>query len=279
MTQYASEDKVKLKRQRTELAISLAMRNRWEEAVLANRTILELFPEEVEAYNRLGKALTELGRYHEAVVSYRSALELDPNNTIARRNMARLSQAPKVERVPADKRDGVDPRLFIEETGKTGFADLVQPASNEVLARVSPGDRVNLKVTGPNLIVETARGEYLGRVQPRLALRLTNLTKGGNQYDAAITSVNHGNVRIIIKEAFQHPSQVGKVSFPTRGTGETFRPYIKESLLKYGLEGEEEESLDDEFREWEEGEHTAEEPEYVEEETAIPEDRERDLRI
>lgn len=277
MTQYTSEDKVKLKRQRTELAISLAMRNRWDEAALANRSILELFPEEVEAYNRLGKALTELGRYGDAVAAYKSALELDPNNTIARRNLVRLSQAPRVEGIPGNKRDGVDPRLFIEETGKTGFTDLVQPAGNEVLARVSPGDRVNLTVTGPNLIVENARGEYLGRVAPRLALRLSNLLKGGNQYAAAITSLNHGNVRVIIKETYQHPSLVGKVSFPTRGTGETFRPYIKESLLKYGLAGDEEDSMEEEFREWEESESAAEEPEYVEEETTGPEERERDL--
>lgn len=279
MNQYTSEDKVKLKRQRTELAISLAMRNRWEEAVLANQSILELFPEEVEAYNRLGKALTEMGRYQEAVDSYRSALELDHNNTIAHRNLARLSQAPRLESVPVDKRDGVDPRLFIEETGKTGFTNLAQPASNEVMARVSPGDRVNLKVMGPNLIVETARGEYLGRVDPRLALRLSNLIKGGNQYTAAITSLNHGTVRVIIKEAFQHPSQAGKVSFPIRGTGDTFRPYIKESLLKYGLEGEEEESLEEEFREWQEGEPVVEEPEYVEEDTSGPEGREEELGI
>ena len=279
MTQYTSEDKVKLKRQRTELAISLAMRNRWEEAALANRSILELFPEEVEAFNRLGKALTELGRYDEAADAYRRALGLDPNNNIAHRNLSRLSQAPRVEGAPVHKRDSVDPRLFIEETGKTGFTELVQPAGNEVLARVSPGDRVTLQVSGPSLNVETSRGEYLGRVLPRLALRLGNLIKSGNQYDAAITSLNHGNVRVIIKETYQHPSQSGKISFPSRGGTDPFRPYIKDSLLKYGLEADEDESLDDEFREWEESEPARDEPEYVEEETAGSDERERDLGI
>jgi len=279
MTQYTAEDKVKLKRQRTELAISLAMRNRWEEAALANRSILELFPEEVEAYNRLGKALTELGRYEEAAAAYRQALELDPNNTIAQRNLARLSLAPPAEGAPVDKRDSVDPRLFIEETGKTGLTELVQPAATEVLARVSPGDRVNLQVSGPDLVVENVRGEYLGRVEPRLALRLSNLTKGGNQYAAAITSLNHGDVRVIIKEMYQHPSQAGRLSFPPKGTAEPFRPYIKESLLKYGHEGEEDDSMEDEFREWEEAEPVVEEPEYVEEDTGGPEERERGLGI
>ena len=278
MTQYTSEDKVKLKRQRTELAISLAMRNRWEEALLANQSILELYPEEVEAYNRIGKALTELGRYGDAATSYRQALELDPNNTIAQRNLARLSQAPRAEGVPVDKRDSVDPRLFIEETGKTGFTNLAQLAGRDVLARMSAGDRVSLTVAGRKLSVENARGEHLGEVEPRLALRLINLMNGGNQYAAAITSLNQTGVRIIIKETFQHPDQVGKVSFPSKGPTDNFRPYIKESLLKYGLEGDEEESLDDEFKDWEEGESVAEEPEYVEEDGA-PEEREEDLGI
>ncbi len=277
MTQYASEDKVKLKRQQTELAISLAMRNRWDEALRANQNIIELYPEEVEAYNRMGKALTELGRYEEAASSYRQALQLDPNNTIAQRNLSRLSQAPRAEGIPVDKRDSVDPRLFIEETGKTGLTELAQPAGREVLARMSAGDRVSLTVDGRKVLVKNARGEYLGEVQPRLALRLINLMSGGNEYAAAITNLSQGNLRIIIKETYQHPSQVGKVSFPSKGTTDTFRPYIKESLLKYGLEGDEEDSLEDEFRDWEEGESVVEEPEYVEEDTSR-EDRE-DLSI
>lgn len=278
MMQYTSEDKVKLKRQQTELAISLAMRNRWEEALRANQNIIELYPEEVEAYNRMGKALTELGRYEEAAASYRQALELDPNNTIAQRNLSRLSQAPRAEGAPAEKRDSVDPRLFIEETGKTGFTELVQLAGREVLARMSAGDRVSVNVDSRKLVVKNGRGENLGEVEPRLALRLINLIGGGNEYAAAITNLSQGNVRIIIKETFQHPSQVGKISFPSKGATDTFRPYIKESLLKYGLEGDEEESLDEEFRDWEEGEPVAEEPEYIEEDTAS-EDHEEDMRI
>lgn len=270
--QYASEDKVKLKRQRTELAISLAMRNRWEEALLANRSIVELYPEEVEAYNRMGKALTELGRYEEAAKAYRQALVLDPNNTIAQRNLARLSQAPKAERVPVDKRDALDPRLFIEETGKTGFTELVNPAAREVLARISAGDRVELQVSGKDLILTNPQGEYLGQVEPRLALRLINLIKGGNRYAAAITNLGHGTSRIIIKEIYQDPSQVGKISFPTKGSPEPFRPYIKESLLRYGVEGEEEESFEGELREWDERENVAEERGFHEEDMTVEED-------
>ena len=64
------------RRQLTREAIDLAMRGRWEEAVVANKDIIEIFPTDVSAYNRVGKALAELGRYTEAKEAYTKALEI-----------------------------------------------------------------------------------------------------------------------------------------------------------------------------------------------------------
>ena len=58
MTAFPTEDRLRQKRTKSEQAISLAMKNRWQEAADLNREILEAFPNEVDAYNRLGKALT-----------------------------------------------------------------------------------------------------------------------------------------------------------------------------------------------------------------------------
>ena len=81
---YRAEDEAKLKRQRAREAIALAMQGRWEEAVEVNQGILDVFPTDVDAYNRLGKAFTELGRFSEAGDAYASSLAIVPNNTIAR---------------------------------------------------------------------------------------------------------------------------------------------------------------------------------------------------
>ena len=63
-------------------------------------------------------------------------------------------------------------------------------------------------------------------------------------------SVDDASARVIIHETYQHPTQLGKVSFPTRAEGGTLvRPYTKESLLKYSDSFEE----DDEDGELEEG--------------------------
>ena len=58
MAAFPTEDRLRQKRTKSEQAISLAMKNRWEEAAQVNREILEIFPNEVDAFNRLGKALT-----------------------------------------------------------------------------------------------------------------------------------------------------------------------------------------------------------------------------
>ncbi|MBI4302530.1 MAG: tetratricopeptide repeat protein [Chloroflexi bacterium] len=258
MRYYRAADMAKLKRQRTELAINLAMQSRWDEAVLANRSILRLFPTDVDAYNRLGKALTELGYYTQARDAYRRALETDSTNTIAKRNLERLALLTE-EIAPLDVSQRVDPRLFVEETGKTTVTPLHQLAPKEVLARVTPGDPVYLKPRGRALVVEDSRGQYLGQIESKLGLRLIRLIEGGNQYEAAIAGSGDNGGRVIIREVFQHPSQAGRISFPPKGA-DGFRPYVKERLVRHeeeeGTEGAKEEEEEDYSSYWEEGEES-----------------------
>lgn len=265
MMQYQAEEKTKVRRQRSEHAIGLAMQSRWEEAVQTNKEIIEMFPTDVDAYNRLGKALTEIGRYSEARGAYQMALDIDPNNAIAKKNLSRLVNLTEVQAPPIATHERVDPRLFIEEMGKTGLTNLITVAPKNILAKMSAGDSVFLKANGKSLMAENGRGEYLGMVEPKLALRLVNLMAGGNKYAAAITSLADNQVKIIIRETYQHPNQSGKVSFPTKG-GDGFRPYIKESVIKYELEEDDEEAFEEED-ETEYGGEWEEEPEHVNEES------------
>ena len=233
----------RLRRRSAKEAIALAMQGRWEEAVITNRSIIEVFPNDIDALNRLGKALTELGQYGQARETYGRAMEIDPKNGIASRNLQRLSLLNGTLAVPAQRRQRVIPQLFIEETGKAGLVSLEQPAPREVLAEMAAGDTVHLRLRGQGFIIESKHGEYLGRVQPRIGVRLAKLMDGGNRYTAAIASLVDSEVKVIITEAFQHPSQAGRPSFPAKGY-DGFRSYVKGSILKYDL-GEEEVSLDD----------------------------------
>ena len=246
------EDKDRLKRKASQEAIALAMQSRWQEAVAVNQGIVESFPTDVDAHNRLGRAFMELGEFARAKEAYGQALELDPNNTIAQRNLQRLSLLPESQSRVKEERSEVAPNLFIGEMGKAGVVNLRNLAPQEVLARVAAGNRVHLKVRGQQLIVENEQGEYLGRVEPQYGFRLVKLMKDGNQYSAAVVSLDSDRAKVLIREVFQHPSQVGRLSFPVRAV-EGFHPHVKDTLLRH--EAMDEEAFDEaEYADLEEGE-------------------------
>jgi tetratricopeptide (TPR) repeat protein len=248
MTQAQSaEEKARLKKQWTDLAVLQAQEGQWEDAVETNRNILNLFPSEPDAYNRLGKAYSELGQYSEARQAYSKTLRFSPSNTIARKNLERLESLQDTAIATPAGVDRIDPGLFIGETGKTGVTELVNVASAAVLSRVGVGDRVKLEVEGRRLLARNAADETIGQVEPRLANRLITFINGGNRYAAGILTLEHGLVRLIIREEYQHPKLFGTVSFSSRGGGDTVRAYIKDSILRHDREDDDDLGTDDEY--------------------------------
>ncbi|MDH5781965.1 MAG: tetratricopeptide repeat protein [Dehalococcoidia bacterium] len=282
------EEKAQLRQQLSKEAIDLALQGRWEEAEAVNRDIIKRFPTDVEAYNRLGRALTELGDFDRAKKAYFKALKLAPENTIAKKNLGRLTsllesmatlssnpQEASTWRAQA-RRVALD--LFITEMGKAGVVNLHNVASGNVLAKMGFGDQVHLEARGQHLIVASEGGEYLGEVEPRQGLRLIELIRGGNRYDAAILNVEEDKVQVIIKEVYQHPSQVGRPSFLVKAT-EHLRTRIKESLLRRGIITDESEASP-ELGYFEEEEYPGPEEESLPEGfTVVGEDGERGIEI
>jgi tetratricopeptide (TPR) repeat protein len=62
----------------------------WDEAVQTNLRILELYPDDIQTRNRLGRAYLELGRLEEAAATYEQTLQEQPTNTIARKKLVEL---------------------------------------------------------------------------------------------------------------------------------------------------------------------------------------------
>jgi hypothetical protein len=242
------EDSARLKRQGAEQAIQLALESKWEEAVNLNRSIVQQVPSDVDAWNRLGKALLELGRFREAYEAYGQSLGLDPVNQIARRNLDRLEGLQDQEQPRAAAGGRVAQDLFIEEVGKTGVT-MLRSVPAELMPTLTAGDEVYLRPGDDLIRIETAQGEVLGSIEPKLGLRLLRLMDGGNQYAAAVKSVAEHDIELIIKETFRHPSQT-RLSFPAVG-GEGVRPYIKESLLRLGDDEEDEIEEELESEDWE----------------------------
>jgi len=247
---FTADDRTRLfRRQRTQQAIQLAMQGQWQEAAAVNRAIIAVFPNDVDAYNRLGKALTELGHYSEAREAYAKTLELDSLNSIAQKNLTRLATLGERAVVQAEGGQKLSPQMFIAEMGKTGITILTRAAA-QAAARMTAGDQVFLRRQNNTLVVESGQGKYLGEIEPKLGMRLIKLMEGGNEYAAAIATLSQDDVRVIIKETFQHPSQAGKLSFPPTA-GDAFRAYTKEGLLRRDV-GEEEESFEegDDTEDW-----------------------------
>ena len=238
------------KRQLADQAIAQSSAAEWAEASATNRKILELGPD-AEAENRLAKSLWELGELRAAREHYQTALALDPTNRIAERNIDRLKVlmvAAGEQTVPAQAGSKAPVSIFVEETGKTGFAFLTDLADPRQLAQVNPGDAVELTPEGNRLIAHS-NGVRIGVVEPRVAARLLKLIADGNKYAAGVTSLGDKDVRIILREIFQDPTNYGKVSFPTAAKSTDLRPYTKGTLVREEMDLEEDLEDDEEDEE------------------------------
>jgi Tetratricopeptide repeat len=218
-------------------AVQLAIAGKWDEAVKLNRFILESFGSDEETQNRLGKALSELGKLKEAKASYEVALKLNPMNSIAKKNAARINALLHQKEGLKVGGTRVDLNLFVEEMGKTIITTVDAPPSVDICSKVAAGDVAELRIDGDGIIAETSRGVRLGSLEAKLARRLIKFMRGGNRYQAGVTSCDGNTVKLIVRETYQDPHFAGKPSFPMRRKREVeFRPYTKESLLTRTVE-------------------------------------------
>jgi hypothetical protein len=218
-------------------AVQLAIAGKWDEAVKLNRFILESFGSDEETQNRLGKALSELGKLKEAKASYEVALKLNPMNSIAKKNAARINALLHQKEGLKVGGTRVDLNLFVEEMGKTIITTVDAPPSVDICSKVAAGDVAELRIDGDGIVAETSRGVRLGSLEAKLARRLIKFMRGGNRYQAGVTSCDGNTVKLIVRETYQDPHFAGKPSFPMRRKREVeFRPYTKESLLTRTVE-------------------------------------------
>lgn len=234
MATRRTEDRKKLHRDRAKQAVVLAMASRWLDAVEANALLVRDFPDDLEAYNRLGKALSELGRNKEAIAAFQRALEISPYNSIAKKNLGRLTEIGEEATQPKAPAGKAARKAFIEESGKTGVTSLLNVADQKLLFKMTPGHPVDLYSEGGTLKVASSTKDYLGQVEPRLASRLNKLTKGGNRYEAVVTHVDEREISVLLREVYRDPSQAGIASFPSRESGDR-GVYLPNTILGYDV--------------------------------------------
>ncbi|MEN9937798.1 MAG: hypothetical protein RLZZ387_4377 [Chloroflexota bacterium] len=259
------DEKLRLRRRLQSQAVDFAARNRWQEAVDINLQLLSL-EEDTDTFNRLGKAYFELSQLAEARDAYQKALKHTPNNPIARKNLERIEDLiarSAVASAPSKTgRQLVDLRLFITETGKTALTTLIDVPRGPSLGAIVTGEKVELRLDGRNVLVYDVDGNQIGRIEPKLAQRLSELMAGGNRYAAAIAQMHGHQIRILIREIYQDPSQRGRVSFPGKLSEGAMRGYLAGAQYdEFGEDMLEEEDTADDREEAEEEVFSGEEEE------------------
>ena len=199
------DERQRMWRKCTQEAVALAMQGRWEEAVTVNQRLLAMVPGDVETWNRLGKALLEVGDRAGAQGAFEHSLAISPNNVIARKNLERLARF-KAAPPASGKGRQVASGFFIEESSKTARVTL--SVAPEVAASVlaAAGEPVDLKRRGQGLAVYDVRDHFIGPLPPALGSRLLRLMEGGNRYEGAVFNVGQGQVTVLFREIYQHPS-------------------------------------------------------------------------
>jgi len=249
LNELHSEDKVRQRRQLAEQAINMAMANQWQQAIDVNRRLVDEFIPDVEAWNRLGKAYAQLGRIADARAAYESSLKIDGTNTIALRNIQRLSALKdEAPHAAGGAMKHAAPAFFIEETGKTVATTIFSDASKETLALITAGDLLGISRDRSVMVVTTQGNERVGVLDGRLSARLIELQEGGNEYAIATVAVNpqKREVRVLVREMRQSPQLAGRVSFPPE-TSSGFRAYTRGSALirDERADDEDEDAVDD----------------------------------
>ena len=257
-------------------AVAAALDADWPRAVDLNTKIIEGAPDDVEARNRIGRAFIEQGRLEEAKASFAEVLKAEPYNSIAIRGTQRVDQLLEHKAKPVITQSKTQPRLFIEDMGKTGILRLINPAPAYILAKYSSGAECQLREQEGLLAVHARDGELLGFLEPKVGRRLIDLIRTGNQYVAAIASNDQANARVAIREVLQSAENASRISFPGhhRPAETKERAYIKGNFFRFGRDADEDAEEGEEAEEAEAptGEEVLEEAESNEEPLVVEAD-------
>ncbi|HEY8786536.1 MAG TPA: tetratricopeptide repeat protein [Candidatus Limnocylindria bacterium] len=249
-------------------AIAAALEADWPRAAELNQKLIDVSPEDLEGRNRLGRALLELGRLDEAKVAFAEVLKMEPHNSIALRGSSRVATLLEHKTKPFTTTTKTQPRLFIEDMGKTGILRLINLAPTHVLAKYSPGAECELREQEGLLAVHARDGELIGFLEPKVGRRLIDLLRTGNQYVAAIVSNDPANARVAIREVFSSAENASRISFPGhhRSAETKERAYVRGTFFRDGGDEEDAEEVEEETPAAEE---VLEETEVTEEPLAV----------
>lgn len=196
-------------------AVDAAINLQWSEAIKHNSEIIKIDTKNESAHLRLGFIYLQQKDIVKAKKFYTKALRLQPKNSVALQNLERIKVLEK-EKVHKTSSDQVafDPDLFIETAGKTKMVALANLGQKNVLAVLTIGQRVELKIKKRRVEVRTTGGDYIGTLPDDLSARLTFFIKAKSAYVTYIKESTLTRVIVFIKEEKKGKALSHQISFP-----------------------------------------------------------------
>lgn len=202
-------------------AINAALSCDWGKAEELNKKLIKVDPKNTASLNRLARALFELGKYQQAKKLYQEVLEIDPYNTIAQKNLKKVSAFKKndeklfngVVSLNNQQNGFISPASFLEEAGITKVVSLIKLAEPQRLSKLYPGAQVTLNAKNRGVSITDNQGGYLGVLADDTSHLLLKLIKGGNKYSALIKSVKPNGLTILIREIYRSKKFKNQPSF------------------------------------------------------------------
>lgn len=191
-------------------AISCALSCKWNEAIEANKEILKHNPEDTEALNRLARAYCECGELELAKKTSTKSLKIDPDDQIALKALEKYKK--RSTKVSDDQ--NIKASDFIEESGTTKQASLINIAQTNVVSSLDSGDEVLIDAHSHRVAITTLDKKYVGRLTDDLSAIVKKLIARKYQFRVLIKSASKEAVKIFIKEVRRGKGYESVKSFP-----------------------------------------------------------------
>jgi len=196
-------------------AIEAAINSFWQEAISLNKKIIKLDKKNLAAILRLAFAYFQTKDFKKAYFFYQKALRIQPNNLVAKKNLEKIKiLINKKSKTTIDNQVNLNPDTFLEAIGKTKTVKLVNLGQKNIIANLSIGQEVNLKVKRRKVDVRSKNGDYIGSLPDDLSRRLRLFLKAGSQYQTFIKEASINQVVVFIKELTKGPKVANYISFP-----------------------------------------------------------------
>ena len=180
-----------------ERAIDAGIDGDWEKAIQLNKELIKLKKNDIDALNRLSFAYLQNNKKTLARKIINKVLRVDKFNSIANKNLRLLNICNSY--LKKDFSLLVKNVDFIEEPGTKKIISLINQCTKEILYKIRPGTKLNLKIRRRRVCVQL-ESMYIGGFPDDINKNLIKLIENGNKYEIFFKSFDQKKAYILLQE-------------------------------------------------------------------------------